>query len=133
MRKHIITVACISIYAIGVTGCAYPMLTERLKGVEQRLDALEQRLDNVEASSAKLSGDESKLQSLHGTDLPLPHRSKAELHAQILRLEQQKVVLLDNVKPRHPAILDIDRQILILKRHLETLIRTTSGVSEGGT
>ena len=109
------------------------MQTERMTRVEQRLDAIEQRLDTVEASSAKLSDDVSKLKSLYGTDLPLPHRSKAELHAHILRLEQQKIVLLDNFKPQHPKILDINRQIRILKLQLDTLIRTTSGVSEGGT
>ena len=114
--KQLPVLLCLSLY---LTGSACYADT----AVDERLIQIEKRLDTIEATLVKNSNHISELESFYGTDLPLPNRPKSEIQAQIKHLQQQKSEYLENITPKHPTILSIDRKIRILKWQVSVLER----------
>lgn len=73
--------------------------------VEQRLMDLERRLNRLESRPP----------------VQPPYQGKAEIQAQMRELEGERAGLLGKYTEQHPAVRDIDRQLLILQQRLKML------------
>ena len=72
---------------------------------EQRLSELERRVDRLESRP----------------DIQTPYRNREEIESQVKALEKERAALLTKYTERHPAVLDIDRRLLILGNQLKLL------------
>lgn len=65
---------------------------------------------------------ERRVQRLESRPTALaPFRSRAEIQAQVRDLEAQRAHLLTQYTIQHPAVRDIERQLLILNQQLREL------------
>lgn len=92
---------------LALAACAHPVPRPEpgAATVEQRLMDLERRVNRLESRPATQA----------------PFRSRAEIQAQVRELEGARARLLTQYTDQHPAVRDIERQLLILNQQLRGL------------
>lgn len=110
MLNRYIRAMAVSPFLLGavLVGCATrqtPPVPETAGTVDQRLDDLERRLQRLEGRPP----------------VAAPYRDRGEIQAHIKALESERDKLLVKYTDQHPAVRDIDRQLLILNEQLGKL------------
>jgi hypothetical protein len=101
---------CISLAAALCAACATPpppVPAAELAAINARLDRLEAQLDSIERLL---------------TNVPSPPlRSRAEIVANIERLERRRAELLERYTPLHPNVREVDLSLKLLRLQLDVI------------
>ena len=91
------------------------------RGPARPVNGKEASANTLESTLRRLSDRVRPVGALHLADVPQPYESKSELLAVLEELEQRKAGLLERYTEHHPDVVDVDRQMAIVRQQIEML------------
>ena len=108
-RALFITLA-LSILLIGA--CAQRAPVRLVDSKEASTNALDSKLRGLSDSMRPVGAP-------HAAEVPQPYESRGELLAVLEELQRRRATLLERYTPQHPDVVDLDRQIAIVRQQIE--------------
>jgi uncharacterized protein involved in exopolysaccharide biosynthesis len=97
--------------AVSLVACGQPKHIPPAGKAEGHVNTLESKLRQLSERTRPLE--------LSHADIPQPYEPKRDLEQVLQELQQRKVQLLEKYTPDHPDVVDLDRQMKIVRRQIE--------------